>query len=58
MHLYIHRLELPGQVKIQILIKLAEIEVRLMAGSSEKIQLGSFLSAFQVTREMIRQEAE
>jgi len=57
-HLYIHRLELPGQVKIQILIKLAEIEVRLMAGSSEKIQLGSFLSAFQVTREMIREEAE
>jgi len=57
-HLYIHRLELPGQVKIQILIKLAELEGRLMSGSSEKIQLGSFLSAFQVTREMIKAEAE
>jgi replication factor C subunit 3/5 len=57
-HLYIHRLELPAQVKIQLLIKMAELEARLMAGSSEKIQLGGFLSAFQVTREMIKAEAE
>ena len=57
-HLYVHRLELPAQVKILLLIKLAELEARLMAGSSEKIQLGSFLAAFQVTREMIKAEAE
>ena len=29
-----------------------------MAGSSEKIQLGGFLAAFQVTREMIKAEAQ
>ena len=52
-----HRLELPAQVKIILLIKLAELESRLMAGSSEKIQLGGFLAAFQVTREMIKAEA-
>ena len=57
-HLYIHRLELPAQVKIQLLIKMAELEARLMGGSSEKIQLGGFLSAFQVTREMIKAEAD
>ena len=56
-HLYVHRLELPAQVKIILLIKLAELESRLMAGSSEKIQLGGFLAAFQVTREMIKAEA-
>jgi len=57
-HTFVHRLELPGQVRIHLLIKLSELEKRLMAGSSEKIQLGSLLSAFQVTREMIKAEAE
>jgi len=57
-HTFIHKLELPPQVRIHLLIKLAELEERLMAGSSEKIQLGSLLSAFQVTREMIKMEAE
>lgn len=57
-HTFIHKLELPGQVRIHLLIKLAELEERLMAGASEKIQLGSLLSAFQVTREMIKAEAD
>jgi len=57
-HLYVHKLELPAQVRIHLLIKMAELEARLMAGASEKIQLGSLLAAFQVTREMIKAEAE
>jgi len=57
-HVFIHRLELPPQVRIHLLIKLSELEKRLMAGASEKIQLGSFLAAFQVTREMIKAEAD
>jgi hypothetical protein len=34
--------------RIQLLIKLSELEQRLMAGCLDKIQLGSFVSAFQV----------
>jgi len=57
-HLYIHRIDLPADVRIRLLIKLSELEQRLLAGTSERIQLGSFISAFQVTREMIKAEAE
>jgi len=57
-HLYVHKLDLPAQVRIHLLVKMSELEARLMAGASEKIQLGSMLAAFQVTREMIKAEAE
>jgi len=57
-HMYVHRLVLPNTVKIMLLMKMAELESRLMAGSSEKIQLGGFLAAFQKTREMIKAEEE
>jgi len=57
-HLYVHKLELPAQVRIHLLVKMAELEARLMGGASEKIQLGSLLAAFQVTREMVKAEAE
>ena len=57
-HMYVHRLVLPNNVKIMLLMKMAELESRLMAGSSEKIQLGGFLAAFQKTREMIKVEEE
>jgi len=55
-HTFVHRLVLPANVKIMLLTKLAELEARLMAGSSEKIQLGGFLAAFHKAREMIKQE--
>jgi len=57
-HVYVHKLDLPAQVRIHLLIKMSELEQRLMCGASEKIQLGSLLSAFQITREMITAEAE
>jgi replication factor C subunit 3/5 len=57
-HLYIHKIELPAAIRIHLLVKLSELEQRLMAGTSERIQLGSFLAAFQVTREMIKAEGE
>ena len=55
-HLYVHRLVLPAAVKITLLAKMAELEARLMGGSSEKIQLGGFLAAFHKAREMIKEE--
>ena len=36
--------------RIQLLIKMAELEERLLAGCSERIQMGSFVSAFQVSK--------
>ncbi|KAG1660699.1 Replication factor C subunit 5 [Nymphon striatum] len=52
-HSYVHRLELPTNIKLHLLDKMSEIEYRLNAGTSEKIQLGSLVSAFQVTRDML-----
>jgi len=57
-HLYIHRIELPAHVRMHLMIKLSELEQRLLDGTSERIQLGSFLSAFQLTRDMVKAELE
>jgi len=54
-HLFIHRLELPQTIRIHLIIKLAELEQRLLNGANEKTQLGSLLSAFQVTRDMVEE---
>jgi len=56
-HLYVHKIDLPPSIRIHLLIKMAELEERLLSGCSEKMQLGSFVSAFQKTREMIAVEA-
>jgi replication factor C subunit 3/5 len=56
-HLFVQRLELPQEIRIELLIKLAELEQRLLGGASEKIQLGSLISAFQITRDMITEAA-
>jgi len=57
-HTYVHRLEIPDKIKIHLLTKMADLEHRLLNGSSEKIQLGSLLAAFQVTRDMVAEEAQ
>ena len=57
MHLFVHRLDLPQKIRIYLLVKLAELEQRLMKGTNEKIQLGSLISAFQITRDMVKEEA-
>nr|XP_002739068.1 PREDICTED: replication factor C subunit 5-like [Saccoglossus kowalevskii] len=56
-HKFIHKVELPTKVRIKLLDKMAEIEYNLTAGTNEKIQLGSLIAAFQVTRDMIVMEA-
>jgi len=55
-HRYVHKIELPKTVRIHLLIKLAELEERLNRGCSDKIQLGSFIAAFQLARELIAAE--
>ena len=56
-HHFIHKLDLPQKIRIHLLIKLGELEERLMKGTSEKIQLTSMIAAFQVTRNMVKEEA-
>ncbi|XP_037241636.1 replication factor C subunit 5 isoform X1 [Falco biarmicus] len=56
-HLFVHRVDFPPSIRIQLLIKMADIEYRLAAGTNEKIQLSSLVAAFQVTRDLIVAEA-
>jgi len=56
-HSYVHRLDLPGHIKIYVLDKLADIEYRLSFGTNEKLQLGSLLAAFYVVRELAVKDA-
>ncbi|XP_042297674.1 replication factor C subunit 5 [Sceloporus undulatus] len=56
-HLFVHRVDFPSSVRIQLLIKMADIEHHLAVGTSEKIQLGALVGAFQVTRDLIAAEA-
>jgi len=57
-HLFVQRLDVTQNIRIHLIIKLAEIEERLIAGDSEKIQLGALVAAFQVTRDMVKKEAD
>jgi replication factor C subunit 3/5 len=57
-HLYVHRIDFPVHVRIHLLEKMSDIEYRLAAGTSEKIQLSSLIAAFQIARDLVVQEAE
>lgn len=57
-HEYVHKVDLPMHVRLHLLEKMAEVEYRLASGTNEKIQLSSLISAFQVTRDMIVDEAK
>jgi replication factor C subunit 3/5 len=52
-HLFVNRLELPPRVISQLLIKMAQIEERLANGCTEKIQISSLVSAFQIARDQV-----
>lgn len=56
-HTYVHRIDFPLHVRMQLLEKMADAEYRLASGTSEKIQLGSFISAFQKARDLIAKDA-
>ncbi|XP_060596174.1 replication factor C subunit 5-like [Ruditapes philippinarum] len=57
-HQYVHKVDLPMHVRLHLLEKMAEVEYRLSSGTNEKIQLSSLIAAFQVTRDMIVEEAK
>lgn len=43
----------PPEVLIQLLIKMADSEMRLASGCSERIELAALISAFQLCKEQI-----
>ncbi|XP_028400424.1 replication factor C subunit 5-like [Dendronephthya gigantea] len=57
-HTYVHRVEFPASVRMHLLDKMADIEHRLASGTSEKVQLGSLLAAFQVARDMVTKQMD
>jgi len=46
--------DLPPNSLIEILTEMADIEVRLNGGTSEKIHLGSLISAFYMIRSKLK----
>lgn len=55
-HLYVHQIDLPPNVRIVLLEKMADVEVRLSSGCSDRIQLGSLLSAFDTARCLVAKQ--
>lgn len=47
-------MDLPPQSLIELLTEMAEVEVRLNGGTSEKIHLGSLISAFHMIRSKLK----
>lgn len=52
-HLYVQRMELPGRVISQLVIKMASIEERLAQGCTEKIQVSALIAAFRIARDQV-----
>jgi len=46
--------DLPPESLIDILTEMADIEIRLNGGTSEKIHLGSLISAFHMIRSKLK----
>ncbi|CAF1259849.1 unnamed protein product [Adineta ricciae] len=52
LHRYVHKIDFPSEIRIHLLIKMADIENRLANGATEKLQLSSLISAFQKARQV------
>lgn len=55
-HRYVHRIEFPYNILIQLLDKMAEMEHRLSTGANENIQLTALVAAFQYVKELTPSE--
>jgi replication factor C subunit 3/5 len=54
--IYILPVDFPPNVRIVLLEKMADVEVRLSSGCSDRIQLGSLLSAFDTARCLVAKQ--
>lgn len=53
-HTIIQRVKFPPEVLISLLIKMADSEVRLASGCSERIELAALIAAFQEARDQVK----
>ncbi|XP_015189375.1 PREDICTED: replication factor C subunit 5 [Polistes dominula] len=52
LHLFVHKIEFPDNIIIDLVIKMAEIEKRVAVGCNEAIQLNALVAAFHQAREI------
>ncbi|XP_043670892.1 replication factor C subunit 5 isoform X2 [Vespula pensylvanica] len=52
LHLFVHKIEFPDYILINLVIKMAEIEKRIAVGCSEAVQLNALVAAFHQAREI------
>nr|XP_050853740.1 replication factor C subunit 5 isoform X2 [Vespula vulgaris] len=52
LHLFVHKIEFPDYILINLVIKMAEIEKRVAVGCSEAVQLNALVAAFHQAREI------
>lgn len=52
LHLFVHKIEFPDYILIDLIIKMAEIEKRVAVGCNEAIQLNALVAAFHQAREI------
>ncbi|XP_066594914.1 replication factor C subunit 5 [Prorops nasuta] len=52
LHVCINKIEFPNATLIELITKMAEIEVRVAAGSSENVQLNALVAAFYKARDI------
>eukprot|EP00742_Colponemidia_sp_Colp-10_P008278 GILJ01008952.1.p1 GENE.GILJ01008952.1~~GILJ01008952.1.p1 ORF type:complete len:334 (+),score=52.34 GILJ01008952.1:35-1036(+) len=57
-HTLVMRIDFPPKIRMQLLIRLADIEYRLAFGANEKIQVGSLVGCFQEVRETMASSAQ
>ena len=48
--------DFPPNVRIILLEKMADVEVRLAAGTSDRMQLGSMLAVFNTARSLVAKQ--
>jgi replication factor C subunit 3/5 len=52
LHRYVHKIDFPREIRIHLLVKMADIEYRLANGATEKLQLSALISTFQKARQV------
>lgn len=57
LHSYVQRIDFPVTVRVHLVERLSDIEVRLNAGASEKLQLSAVVAAFSTARDLTAEKA-
>ncbi|KAK4318841.1 hypothetical protein Pmani_010163 [Petrolisthes manimaculis] len=55
-HNYIHRIDFPMEVRVHLVERMSDVELRLSAGASEKLQLSAVIAAFAQARHMVEEK--